>query len=107
MARRSNGNGNGTRARTRRRALHIARPQNGRKTIVPQGTLIIIGGHEEKKGKAIILRAVAERAKGGKVVVATLATSEPEETFKEYRHAFTSLGVKQAVHLDVTNREDL
>ena len=106
MARRTNGNGNGTRARTRRRALHIARPQNGRKTIVPQGTLIIIGGHEEKKGKAIILRAVAERAKGGKVVVATLATSEPEETFKEYQRIFTSLGVK-AVHLDVSDRGDL
>jgi cyanophycinase len=72
-----------------------------------QGTLIIIGGHEEREGEAIILRAVAERAKGGKVVVATLGTSEPEETYQEYRRAFSALGVKHTVHLDVSDREDL
>jgi cyanophycinase len=74
---------------------------------VAQGTLIIIGGHEEREGDAIILRAVAERAKGGKLVVATLATTEPEETYQNYRRAFTALGVKQIAHLDVPDREDL
>jgi cyanophycinase len=107
MARRTNGNGNGTRRRRRAETLHTARPQNGRNIPAPQGTLIIIGGHEEKEGKAVILRAVAERAKRGKVVVATLATSEPEESFKEYQRVFTSMGVKQAVHLAVNDRADL
>jgi cyanophycinase len=74
---------------------------------VSQGTLIIIGGHEEKEGEAIILRAVAERVKGGKLVVATLASELPEEMYQDYRRAFSALGVKQIVHLDVPNREDL
>ena len=103
MARRTNRNGK----RTRRPALPGAARATRTKPSAAQGTLIIIGGHEEREGEAIILRAVAERVKGGKLVVATLATSEPEETYGEYRRAFTALGVKQIVHLDVSDREDL
>ena len=103
MARRTNGNVK----RTRRPALPGAARATRTKPSAAQGTLIIIGGHEEREGEAIILRAVAERVKGGKLVVATLATSEPEETYGEYRRAFTALGVKQIVHLDVSDREDL
>ena len=103
MARRTNGNGK----RTRRSALPGAARASRAKPSAAQGTLIIIGGHEEREGEAIILRAVAERVKSGKLVVATLATSEPEETYGEYRRAFTALGVKQIVHLDVSDREDL
>jgi cyanophycinase len=72
-----------------------------------KGTLIIIGGHEDKDGDALILKAVAERAKGGKLVVATLATREPEEMFQDYHKAFTALGVKQIEHLNVSDREAL
>src|SRR5215210_7051762 len=100
MATRTNGNGNGR--RTRRNGAssngHPIRPRAS----AAKGTLIIIGGHEEREGKAIILRAVAERAKGGKLVVATLATSEPQKTYQEYHRAFTKLGVKHIGHLDVT-----
>ena len=103
MARRTNGNGKRIRHPLLPGAARAPRP----KIQVAQGTLIIIGGHEERQGKAIILRAVAERAKGGKLVIATLATEEPEETYKEYHRAFTALGVKHTVHLDVTDREDL
>ncbi len=103
MARRTNGNGR----RTRRTGLPGAARAPRPRPATAQGTLIIIGGHEEREGDAIILRAVAERTKGGKLVVATLATSEPEETYQEYRRAFTALGVKQIVHLDVPDREDL
>ena len=80
---------------------------NGKRGPSPQGTLIIIGGHEEKDGEALILKAVAERAKGGKLVVATLATREPEEMFRDYRKAFTALGVKHIEHLNVSDREAL
>jgi cyanophycinase len=103
MARRTNGNGK----RIGRSALPGAARAPRAKPAAAQGTLIIIGGHEEREGEAIILRAVAERVKGGKLVVATLATSTPEETYQEYRRAFTALGVKQIVHLDVSDREDL
>src|ERR671910_2674492 len=103
MARRTNGNGK----RTRRSALPGAARASRAKPSAAQGTLIIIGGHEEREGEAVILRAVADRVKGGKLVLATLGTSEPEETYQEYRRAFSALGVKQMVHLDVPDREDL
>jgi cyanophycinase len=113
MARRTNGkrtsgkrtNGNGK--RTPPSGLPGAARAPRSKLATAQGTLIIIGGHEEREGEAIILRAVAERARGGKLVVATLATSEPAETFQEYHRAFTALGLKEIVHLDVSDREDL
>jgi cyanophycinase len=72
-----------------------------------RGSLIIIGGHEEKEGKALILRAVAERVQGGKLVVATLASQEPEAMFKDYDRAFSALGVKKIEHLDIPNRESI
>ena len=103
MARRTNGNGK----RIRRPALPGAARAPRPKATTAQGTLIIIGGHEEREGEAAILRAVADRVKGGKLVLATLGTSEPEETYQEYRRAFSALGVKQTVHLDVSDREDL
>ena len=80
---------------------------NGTRSPSPQGTLIIIGGHEDKDGDALILRAVAERAKGGKLVVATLATREPEEMFQDYHKAFTALGQEQIEHLNVSDRQAL
>ena len=102
MARRHHGNG-------RRPAVRRVRVPT--KTTVPretaQGTLIIIGGHEEKEGKALILRAIAERVQGGKLVVATLASREPEEMFRDYERAFSGLGVNDVEHLDVPSREEL
>jgi cyanophycinase len=94
MATRHNGNG----GRPRGSVNEIPRAK---------GTLIVIGGHEEKKGEALILRSVAERAKGGTLVVATLASCEPQETWQDYRKAFGALGVKHLAHLDVPSREEL
>jgi cyanophycinase len=70
-----------------------------------KGTLIIIGG-AEKQGDKEILQAVAKRAGSGRLVVATVATEEPEEMFQEYREIFRELGVKDLAHLDVQKRED-
>lgn len=77
------------------------------KDIAPQGkgTLVIVGGHEDKDGEKKILRLIAERAKGKKLVIATVATEEPEETWQEYRALFTELGVRTLEHLDVQTRE--
>jgi cyanophycinase len=104
MAKRSSGN----EKRSARAGLHVARSgnisQQGKKTL---GTLIIIGGHEEKEGEALILRAVTERVKGGKLVVATLATQEPEGMFRDYEKAFGALGIERIEHLNVTEREQL
>jgi cyanophycinase len=71
-----------------------------------QGTLIIIGGGERKDEERNVLQEVASRAEGGKLVVVTIATSEPEETWKDYREIFGNLGVKKVEWLDVRIREE-
>ena len=42
------------------------------------GALIVIGGHERKDEDSVILREVARRLRGGRLVLATVASSEPE-----------------------------
>jgi cyanophycinase len=105
-----NGNGNGHRNGNGRRA---ARPKRSPQTVPirpgqpvgeARGTLIIIGGHEDKEGDRLILRAVAERAGGGKLVVATVASTVPDELWETYRNVFHELGVKHVEHLHVESR---
>jgi cyanophycinase len=79
----------------------------GGQPVTATGSLIIIGGHEEKQGEALILREVARRAGNGKVVVATLASQEPEAMWRDYEKAFTALGVRRIEHLDISSREGL
>jgi cyanophycinase len=70
-----------------------------------RGSLIVIGGHEDKHGDREILREVARRAgPNGKVVVATIASSQPEEYWNEYERVFRTLGVPHVYHLDVRDR---
>src|SRR5207253_428077 len=56
------------------------------------GALVIIGGHEDRKGERRILREVARRAEGRGIAVITAATEEPEALWKEYVGAFDGLG---------------
>ncbi|HEX8228746.1 MAG TPA: cyanophycinase [Chloroflexia bacterium] len=79
---------------------------NGRRDDV-RGSLIIIGGHEQKEGDTVILREVARRAKEGKgLVLVTVATNEPEELAEDYRKAFAELGLKDIDVLDIRTREE-
>jgi cyanophycinase len=73
----------------------------------PKGSLIIIGGHEEKQGDCAILTEVVKQLhKGkGKLTIVTVATQLPEEVAEEYREVFTRLGVKQIEVLDIRTRE--
>jgi cyanophycinase len=68
------------------------------------GPLIIIGGHEDKEGDKLILSEVAKRLNGGKLVVATVASHEPEGYFTSYHAAFGALGVTDMVELYVEDR---
>lgn len=68
------------------------------------GPLIVIGGHEDKTGERLILRALAERLRGGKLVLATIASHEPEGYYESYRDAFADLGVTELVELYVNER---
>lgn len=71
-----------------------------------QGNLIIIGGGEKKDEERKILQEVARQAGSGKLVVVTVATAEPQESFQEYQKIFKELGVKKVEHLDVRLREE-
>lgn len=73
----------------------------------PDGSLIVIGGHENKEGHRPILELIAKRAGAGKLVVATLASEEPESQWREYERTFRQLGVKRIEQLDVRRRQDL
>ena len=57
------------------------------------GPLIIIGGHEDKEDQRVILKAVAERLNGGRLVIATVASHTREGYFDSYVSAFGALGV--------------
>ena len=70
------------------------------------GPLIIIGGHEDKQGSRTILKEVARRAEGGRLVVATIASGIPDEYFREYRRIFGELGIEDVTELYVDERSD-
>ncbi len=70
------------------------------------GTLITIGGHEDKDDDKLILRAVAERA-GRKIVIATVASQgHADELWEEYERIFRNLGVPHVYHLAIESREE-
>lgn len=73
---------------------------------VNKGTLIIIGGREDKENNRVILREVVRRVGDGKLVVCTAATQHPEEMFHEYERVFRKLGIKHIWHLNITSRDE-
>ena len=77
--------------------------QSGRR-----GCLIIIGGHEDRSpdGERRILKEVARLVKGGKLVLATVASHKPEGYFEEYQRAFADLGIGELVELYVEDRAE-
>jgi cyanophycinase len=73
-----------------------------------RGCLIIIGGHEQRdpRGERKILREVAQRVRGGKLVLATIASRNPVGYFEEYERAFADLGINELVELYVEDRNE-
>jgi cyanophycinase len=76
------------------------------RVIVGHGTVISIGGHEDKEGEKVILHEVASRVGSGRLVVATVASNQPEEMWETYEPIFRNMGVRHVFHLDVRIRED-
>lgn len=70
------------------------------------GPLVIIGGHEDKEGERLILKQVARRLRGGRLIIATVASHEPEGYFDAYKAAFADLGVTDLVELYVHDRAE-
>lgn len=69
-----------------------------------RGTLIIIGGAEDKRDRCQILRAVIAKAGGSdaRLVVLTAATEQPGAVGAEYRYVFSRLGAAEVeiIHVD-------
>ncbi|HYO48721.1 MAG TPA: cyanophycinase [Chloroflexia bacterium] len=74
----------------------------------PKGSLIIIGGGEDKVGGEAILKEVADRAKRrrGRLALVTVATQQPEEVAEEYTKLFKELGVRKVDVVDIRVREE-
>lgn len=72
------------------------------------GTLIIIGGAEDKKGEKGILKEVSEQIdkENGKLVIATIASQLQDEVGADYEKLFKELGVKNIRILKIQTRKD-
>lgn len=71
------------------------------------GPLVAIGGGEDKHGEREILREVAELVRGaGPLVIATVASHDPETYLAEYRDCFADLGVKSMRELHLNDRTE-
>jgi cyanophycinase len=71
------------------------------------GSLLIIGGREDKKGEKLILRMLVKQlGKSGKLVVITVATESPRTVFNDYDACLRGLGLRHIHHLSIEARED-
>ncbi len=77
-----------------------------RKGAEAQGTLIIIGGHEDHSGDRVILKEVARLIPDGRLVLATVASHEPEGYLEKYQASFGELGVNDVTELYVEDRTE-
>ncbi|MCQ1530800.1 cyanophycinase [Lutispora saccharofermentans] len=71
-----------------------------------RGTLVIIGGAEDKTADMRILKIVYRLSGGdnGTVAVVTTATNSPYEAEKEYNDIFKNLGSKAVYGINISNR---
>ena len=73
-----------------------------------RGNLIIIGGAEDKEGSKSILKEVCSKIDKVKdrLLIATVASKEPEETGIKYTNVFKNLGVHNIDILNIKQRQD-
>jgi len=70
------------------------------------GTLILVGGREDRTGDRAILKEIARPAHAGPLVIATVASEEPIQQWESYRRVFGGLAVPEIRHLHIEARED-
>jgi cyanophycinase len=73
-----------------------------------RGTLVVIGGAEDKDDRCLILKRFVELAGGkqAKLVIVTTATVEPGVSGEVYCRLFRQLGVGDTAVLNVNTRQD-
>jgi len=81
-----------------------------RDTIMPEterGSLVIIGGAEDKRADKAILKEVIKLAGGesSHIALITTATNSPEEAGLEYKKLFGELGAGSVISINITDRE--
>ncbi len=71
-----------------------------------RGSLVIIGGAEDKKGESVILKKVVELvgASNAKLVILTTATEEPQSLGEEYKKVFNRLDISDIKILNISSR---
>lgn len=72
------------------------------------GSLMIIGGNEDRTDNKDVLHKFIELAGGVEqpVVVITAASTVPDDLWEMYRAAFTDIGVRQFDHVRIGSREE-
>ena len=72
------------------------------------GTLVIVGGGEDRTGDRVVLRRIVELAGGAeaRLVVLGTATTVPDDVGPMYDRAFDGIGVKEVVFLPCASREE-
>jgi cyanophycinase len=73
----------------------------------PRGTLVAIGGNEDKEFGKTVLKRVTDLPEGGTEVVEVIptASSIPRTVAEDYTKAFGKLGIKTVSVLDIQDRE--
>jgi cyanophycinase len=71
-----------------------------------KGTLVLIGGAEDRKYEKKILNHIIRINNPGKVAVFPTASSYPGEVFETYRRAFKDIGVAEVFYADIRYRDE-
>lgn len=73
-----------------------------------KGTLMIIGGAEDKKNDCIVLKRLIDLAsmREGSTIILTAATEYPEKTAEEYIDTFRKLGAVDISAVHIQSRQD-
>ena len=69
-----------------------------------RGSLVIIGGHEDREGRKTILREVARRVGKGRLAIMTVASHNPNGYYEQYQRAFGDLGLTDLCEVYLENR---
>jgi cyanophycinase len=75
---------------------------------IPLGTLVAIGGNEDKTAQLEVLRTIVDLPEGGVKIVEVIPTASqiPEEAGGQYVEPFKKLGVEKVNIMNITDRED-
>ena len=75
--------------------------------IVPEGTLVAVGGNEDKTADLEVLRTICELPEGGTDVVEIIPTASnyPEEAAEQYIEPFQKLGCTTVNIMDIRDRD--